>query len=242
MSGNLEHAPLRLLCLDVGGTLLEERIPRWGIYAEIGAAQGLPSTPDEMRELMREAHVSLPRELDGAFRYSDPWFEAFIRRIFGERLGGSAQQVAEITEEAFRRFETAETFRLFPGVRGFLDRLRERGVRLAVVSNWSARLPHVLEAVGIADRFDAVLCSALEGTEKPDPELFLRAMERLGIEPRATRHVGDQPRYDVVGARAAGIEPVWIRHSGPEGPPGYDDVLRVGSFAELEEALLPHLP
>ena len=54
------------------------------------------------------------------------------------------------------------------------------------------------------------MVSHLEGMEKPRPELFLRAVERLSGTPGEALHVGDVPELDEAGARAAGIASVIV--------------------------------
>jgi putative hydrolase of the HAD superfamily len=93
---------------------------------------------------------------------------------------------------------------VIPGVRSSLAELRAHALRLAVVSNWDISLHDHLAELGLAHFFDAVVCSADVGSEKPDPEIFAAALARLGARPERTLHVGDG-RSDEEGARAAGI-------------------------------------
>jgi putative hydrolase of the HAD superfamily len=60
-------------------------------------------------------------------------------------------------------------------------------------------------SLGLASWFDTIVVSHLEGMEKPRPELFLRAVSRLGGMPEQALHIGDVPELDEAGARAAGI-------------------------------------
>jgi HAD superfamily hydrolase (TIGR01509 family) len=76
---------------------------------------------------------------------------------------------------------------------------------VGILSNWDARLPDLLEALGLAQLFDPVLVSALEGYAKPDPEIFLRAAARAGLPASGILHVGDDPNLDLAAARAAGF-------------------------------------
>jgi putative hydrolase of the HAD superfamily len=62
----------------------------------------------------------------------------------------------------------------------------------------------------LTDAVDAVFDSCDEGIEKPDPRFFQLALDRLGATAATTVHVGDLFHVDVVGARAAGIEPVLL--------------------------------
>jgi REG-2-like HAD superfamily hydrolase len=225
--------PLRALLVDAGDTLLRERPPRFEIYAEVARSRGRNVTAQTMQRVMRTAHDDIPRKVRGAFRYSDPWFRAFIHRIFCQNLGLPVAEIAAITDELFARFEDPATFEVFPGARELLADLRARDVRLAVVSNWSARLPRLLEALELSPLFDAVLCSAIEELEKPDPALFALALERLGVPAAEALHVGDHPVKDGA-AREVGIEFVLMDHAGRHPEP---DSPRAGSFAELSALL-----
>ena len=216
---------LRALSLDVGGTLLYERPSRYAIYAEAGRQRGLQVSDERMRELMCQAHHGLPRELEGSFRYSDPWFRRFIEAIYAEGLGLPRAELGALTGELFDRFQSPATFRLFPGVRELLDGARELGLRVGVTSNWSARLPQVLDAMDLSGALDFVVCSAIERSEKPEPRIFELAAERAGCEPAAVLHVGDRLDFDGA-ARGVGMQVVIVDHfskqSGPElpGPDG----------------------
>ena len=95
-----------------------------------------------------------------------------------------------------------------------LDELAARGFALAVVSNWDERLPRLLERLDLARRFAAIAVSQQVGVEKPHAAIFLSALERLGVEPAEAVHVGDRKLEDVEGARAAGLEALWLAKDG----------------------------
>lgn len=111
-------------------------------------------------------------------------------------------------------------YRALPDARPALDALRADGVALAVVSDWDHTLPRVLAGVGLADAFDAVVTSASVGAAKPDPAPFRAALARLGVDPDAAVHCGDDPVRDGEGAAAAGVRPLLIdRSANPSGGP-----------------------
>jgi putative hydrolase of the HAD superfamily len=91
-----------------------------------------------------------------------------------------------------------------------LARLRAAGLRLGVVSNADGRARSVLEAAGLAGGLDAILDSHLEGVEKPDAEIFRRALARVGARADQSVFIGDIVSIDVVGARNAGLRPILI--------------------------------
>ena len=232
---------LQAVFLDVGNTLLREEPSRFEIYAQAARARGARVDAAGMRTLMGAAHRALPLRLDGAYRFSDPWFEAFIAHIFGRELGLGAAAVGEVTAELFERFEDARTFRVYPGAEELLETCRRRGLILGVISNWSARLPNVLRALDLERRIDLVLCSALEQLEKPDPTLFRAALERAGVPPEAALHAGDHPANDGYAARSLGIDAVLVDHAGALSPEQADGIPRVASLSELQGRILSRL-
>lgn len=214
----LRTPPLRALLLDFGGTLALERTSRGRIYADAAREAGIPVAADDMARRMGVAHGALPREVDGAFRYSRPWFEAFIHHVFVVQLGLEEARLGPVQERLFARFADGETFRVFPDARELVAAARARGLGVAVVSNWSDALETLLRRLGLGP-FDAVLSSAVERLEKPDPALFRRALARLGVEPAEALHVGDSLENDVAGARSAGVDAILLERSGRAAPP-----------------------
>jgi putative hydrolase of the HAD superfamily len=182
---------------------------------------------------MEAEHDRLPRVDGESCRYTDRWFRAYVPAVF-RSLGAPAETLGGITEELLARFRREALLRLFPETLETLDRLRARGIRLAVVSNWSPRLLGHLERLGLSSRIDAALVSAVEGVEKPDPALFARALARLGVGAREAVHVGDHPVKDVAGAASAGIRPILLDRAGAGAPRGVE---AIRSLRELDDLL-----
>ena len=63
--------------------------------------------------------------------------------------------------------------------------------------------------LGLASAFDTILISEAEGVKKPDPEIFRRAVARLGVSPADAVYIGDKPDTDVRGAKSAGLRAIW---------------------------------
>lgn len=111
-----------------------------------------------------------------------------------------------------------------------LVRLRAVGLRLAVVSNADGRAAAVVEAAGLGGAFDAILDSHLEGVEKPDAEIFRRALARVGAPADRAAFVGDIVSIDMDGARNAGLRPILM-----DAAAAYGDVAieRIERLSEL---------
>jgi len=87
--------------------------------------------------------------------------------------------------------------------------------RLALITNGASDTQRTaLRALGIEDRFDAIVISGEVGIAKPDASIFRLAADKLGLQPKSVWHVGDSLRTDVAGARAAGVVAVWLNRPG----------------------------
>lgn len=130
---------------------------------------------------------------------------AELRRDCAEvflRDAGADLDPAEFTQA----FVDSLVFRPVPGAVEAVERFAAQGLALAVVSNWDVGLQEKLGA--LASRFACVVTSAEVGAAKPDPAVFLTALERLGIPASRALHIGDE-KGDEDGARAAGMRFRW---------------------------------
>ncbi|MFD9908135.1 HAD family hydrolase [Streptomyces sp. NPDC059063] len=152
---------------------------------------------------------------------------------------GAALDDAE-ADAWFGRYRThyEAAWSLFPDTLPALDALAD-GFRHAVLSNSSHGVQDPkLRALGVRDRFEAVLCAAELGVAKPAPEAFHAVCARLELAPEEIAYVGDQPEIDARGARDAGLLGIWLDRNGAaqEGPSG---IHRITRLTELPALLCP---
>lgn len=219
MGGFVSGDGIRAVLVDVGGTLIRAVPSPPEVYAATLSKYGPSVTPETVAPVFAQVWQEMTQEHPlGLDRYhlwkggERAWWGAFLRRVL-ERLGHPAPW-QEVLEELFATFARPEQWQVYPEVPHVLRRLRERGLRVGAVSNWDSRLPQILEGLGLAPLLDTVVVSALEGVEKPNPEIFRRALTRLGVGPQEATHWGDSPLDDYRGAQASGIAPVLIDRHG----------------------------
>ncbi len=101
----------------------------------------------------------------------------------------------------------------YPGAVVLLRALRERGIKIGMITNGFA-ITHreKIAVLGIEQYFDAILLSDEVGMVKPDPRIFLRACELLDSEPAETAMVGDRYDRDVTGAQEVGMFTVLVNY------------------------------
>ncbi len=161
------------------------------------------------------------------------WRDNVMDRMLG-RLGGledeirtmlrqlgadpSPELVAELAEAETAGWTSAVT--LYPETVPTLTALRERELQLGLISNCSAQAGAVLERIGLAVRFDAIVLSCDVGVAKPDPAIFEHACRELGISLHESMFVADGAFTELDAARAAGMVAVKIEQDHQSGDYG----------------------
>jgi HAD superfamily hydrolase (TIGR01509 family) len=105
-----------------------------------------------------------------------------------------------------------------PGAVDTVHEISRAGVPIGIVSSavYHPFLEWTLESFGILQAFSVVVTSASAGFYKSRPELYFHAATALGAAPERMVHVGDSLRFDVGGARRAGMATVWLRRDDAE--------------------------
>lgn len=214
---------------DAGNTLVFLDYAR--LAGAVGAALGLPLTEAGLRQ-----HASAAARAMEEGRLTDrERGTVFLLTLF-ELAGVPQGRTDELKAALLALHQTAHLWGATePGTAEALQRLKEAGIRLAVVSNSDGRAATALAAGGLLDAFEFVIDSGEVGVEKPDPRIFEIALERMGVRARDALYVGDLYEVDVVGARAAGLDVVLID---PAGEHAGRDVRTVRSVPELADGLL----
>lgn len=109
----------------------------------------------------------------------------------------------------------------FPDVPPALERLREAGVKLAIITNSDDDLMS-RNVANIGVPIDCVVTAGQARTYKPSPVIFAYALDQLGCEPADVLHVAQGFEYDIVPAHALGWERVWINRYGKTGDTAYE--------------------
>jgi HAD superfamily hydrolase (TIGR01549 family) len=161
-----------------------------------------------------------------------PYFETMLTA-----LGVSSDSYEEIVDSLRAENDRRSLWRVMhPRTPHVLDELRRRGFTLAVISNADGRVPAALAASGIAGHFTVVIDSHLVGVEKPDPRIFMLALEACDAAAQDAVYVGDIYEIDVRGARSAGLAAVLLD---PLGLYGEVDCPRVTALDHLLDLLPP---
>jgi HAD superfamily hydrolase (TIGR01509 family) len=131
-----------------------------------------------------------------------------LERRLGEP-GRAAELIEELNELVVAELEHG--VEAMVGARELLERLRERGTPIGLVSNSPLRfVRRSIEIVGLEDHFDVVLSAHEVAAPKPAPDPYLEACRRLGVEPGSAVVALEDSPTGVAAARAAGLTVIGI--------------------------------
>jgi len=237
------------ILFDLDSTLIDtKRYPLKGSEWLLAKCVPEPSKILEpyVRELLRNYYGSMDRIVSGA-PYMDPF--DLVRGAMKATLKSLGISVKpSLIDEATRIFRQLhlDLSEAYPGVLSLLQRLKDRGTRMAVVSNsFDGHTKLIMEKLGLSQFFEVLVDSGDARAYKPMKEPFDYALGGLGVESTSALYVGDEYLADMVGAWRAGMKSVWVNsrgHSleeslakyGPETAP----LLVVNSITELSSYLL----
>jgi HAD superfamily hydrolase (TIGR01509 family) len=129
-----------------------------------------------------------------------------------ELLGHECHKAAEARSRRYR--ELIGDARPFPGARALMSKAHERGLVTALATSSPAdELDQLLEILDVSDVLDAKTTADDIEASKPNPEVFVTAMDMAGLDPGRTLAVGDSV-WDVEAARGAGIGCVAVESGG----------------------------
>ena len=211
------------------GTLAGFDPPREQIQAQAADKFGLKVTREGIDagyhmadEFMTSQNTRNPlRKMNG----NEQW--AFFSRFEQLVLQGAGHDVdlalagkiwAEIRKQEYR-------IALFPDVLDGLDRLRESGLIVGVISNMNSGSQRLCDDMGLTGHVEFAVTSGETGVEKPDRRIFEAALTKAGVAAGESVFVGDQIQSDIYGAENAGLIPVLIDRY--NGHPDYKEHPRV---------------
>lgn len=231
---------------DAGGTLIGTNTDSeyWyeQFFVDVCAEQGCVVTISQVHEVLKRAartskfisKCSLDSEARAFWQHI--YSTAFADLLGAKALHNTPAFIEHLAADYIDRFEAGEYIRLFPDALETLQMLQSRKIKMGVVSNFSSHLHQFLQKLDIASYFDFVLASAEQGCEKPNPEIFNRAMSNCnGTATKNLLYVGDSPEEDYLAAEKCGIPALLIdrhnQHTAREG------MTRINSLTQIEHYL-----
>ncbi|HLN85001.1 MAG TPA: HAD-IA family hydrolase [Candidatus Limnocylindrales bacterium] len=213
-SGFPSNATIKAVYFDAAGTLIKPARRVGESYAAIAEKYGKTVTPSDLFTRFRVCFDGAPRLAfpnagdDQIDRLERDWWRNLVANIF--EPFGRFDNFDDYFAELFAYFAEPDAWALFPEVLDTLEALKQRGITLAVISNFDSRLVRILDGLGLRPWFADVFVSSRVGYAKPDRRIFDVALSRHGLLAEAAIHVGDSEANDLHGARNAGLKALLI--------------------------------
>ena len=197
---------IEAIFLDVGNTL-RIVIPDEAFMAQsrqqLAELTGTTMSPDEFHALLEERYKVLRK------RAKEQLIEASEREMWTKWMlpDFPAEKIAPLSGKLTRLWRDCDGRRVpRDDVKETVIKLSKRGYLLGIIANTitETEIPDWLKDDGLTEYFKTVVLSSKVEIRKPNPEIYLEAARRIGVEPEKCVYVGDNPVRDVDGTRAAG--------------------------------------
>jgi putative hydrolase of the HAD superfamily len=199
---------IRAVFFDVGNTLIYAYPSVGEIYSGIGKKYGMHMDGDAVNVSFRKAFANRQTSSLNDVNMEREWWKTLVWETVVELC--TPKDFNHFFEELFDFFVQAEAWQVFPDVLPALRALRDRDIKLGIISNWDSRLLPILDNLNLSDYFTVLAVSALVGSAKPDAGIFEYAVSRLEVRPEEAIHVGDNVEMDCNGAKACGMTPLLL--------------------------------
>jgi len=204
---------IRWIAFDAVDTLIKPNPSVAAIYHAVGVRHGSCLPLEQVSGRFRSAFSRA--EDDGVLACAclaadEPWHTCESRerlrwKSIVESVLDDVHDRAACFEDLFVHFGRPSSWICFPEVESVLAALKNLGFRLAVSSNFDARLNSVMDGLPQLEPIELRLISSEVGYRKPSGRFFESLLSRTGCSPAEILFVGDNPRTDIAAATAIGI-------------------------------------
>ena len=230
---------IKAVFFDAAGTLMKPKRSVGESYAAVAARYGVQASPAALAERFRICFDrASPLAFPGASEESvhaleRTWWKTLVACVF--EPWRPIDRFDKFFDELFAYFAAPEAWSLYHEVLDTVTALRQRGLRLSVISNFDSRLVEILHGLGVGSRFDQIFVSSRMGYAKPDPQIFHAALQHHNLAPEHGLHVGDSEVNDRHGANSAGLRGVLVDRRQPVDPGDRDRIASLEAVLDLIE-------
>jgi putative hydrolase of the HAD superfamily len=231
---------LRAIFFDAAGTLFESREPIGEVYARIARQFGLDAPVEVVTAGFRHAFGSAPPLAFGPGRppaevrqLEREWWRERVAESF--KGLGTFDDFDAYFDALFAHFADPANWGADPEAAPMLNRLKNSGLELGVISNFDFRVYRILDGLDLTRFFDSITISSEAGYAKPRREIFAAALARHGIEAAEAVHVGDSAHLDFEAAGAAGLGAVLLDPAFEGAPRISGRTARISSLASMND-------
>ncbi|XP_073835285.1 rhythmically expressed gene 2 protein [Musca autumnalis] len=207
----------RLVTFDITDTLVRFSKPPAIQYAKTASELGVSDIDQSALEKCFKKEFKAMRKLHPNWGYNTPnftwqeWWTELVRNIFlCVKPNIEPKKLQEVAETLVRIYRTKECYSHIDGGIELVDKMRDSGKKVGVISNFDPSLRQVLKEVKLAEKFDFILTSYDVGFEKPHKEIYNACLRKCNVRSTEALHIGNMYDMDYKGARNAGWSSILI--------------------------------
>ena len=234
----------KMIIFDYGQTLIAEEkfdgIKGTAAVMEHSIENRHGLTPEQVQNEANLINQELKRfdpiaRIQNTVEIPNHMFTAYLYESLGIRIDLPAEEIDRIFWDAASPGKPTE------GIPEFLDYLKKKNIRTAVLSNITYAGKIVEERIHRLlpdNHFEFIIATSEYLFRKPNTRIFRLALNKSGLSPEDVWYVGDNYECDIVGARNTGLFPIWYTGATDlEQPDDYDSVIKISTWAQLKDIL-----
>lgn len=217
MQSTVTFMAITAVFFDAAGTLIKPVRKVGESYALVAAKHGVNVSPAQLNSRFHVAFDGAPplafpnAERSTIDSLERAWWKKLVRIVF--EPWEPFEKFDAFFDELFDYFSQPQAWALFPEAVETLAALKQRGITLAVISNFDSRLINILIGLNADHWFEEIYVSSRVGHAKPDRRIFELALRNHGLNAKSAAHVGDSEENDWRGAKAAGLKGLLVDRS-----------------------------
>lgn len=233
--------PIRLVTFDVTNTIIRVLGGPGKNYANVASIYGKVIDARKLDDSFKEVYKNYSKTYPnfGVHNGLTPfkWWSNVVTESF-KKAGSDERNLEQIAQHLYVLFSTLKGWEVLPGAESILKELRQKGIKIGVISNFDDRLEKILTQLALRHYFDFVLASTVVKVAKPDAGIFEIAFKLADAKPEEALHVGDNVFTDFLGAKNAGCKGVLLVPENKQIPDDIDKSCVIRNLSQLSEYML----
>ena len=193
---------IRLLTVDAAGTLIRPWPSVGTVYAQTAREHGIIAEDKEIDRRFYKVFGNIQKNQSITLGEEKDFWKTVVLKTF--QPFAKPIEIEPVFEKLWDLFAQGDHWRLSENAETTLQALRDRGYRIALLSNNDSRLRNIIQDLGIASIFEQIFISSEIGLEKPNPKIFKYVEKEMNASAEEILHLGDSYSRDFEGAKGAG--------------------------------------
>jgi len=227
---------IKAIFFDAADTLFFIKEGLGNTYAAPARKYGINPDPQELKKSFGVHFNSAPplafqKMSDEERKIAEKqWWYNVVYKVYMDV--GMFEEFDSYFDDLFKVFGSS-AWQIYPETVSVLNKIREMGYKIVVVSNFDSRVYEVCTSLNIIDLFDDFIISSETGYAKPDPQIYMAALERNNLQPEQCIFIGDNYLNDYLAPTGIGMQALLLNREGENEKYDVDTIADLNELVEL---------